>query len=256
MSETDKQQVIQNIAAALAERRKARNILIETVSEAIKIRPHILLALENGQWDLLPGEVYIRGFVTRYAQYLGLQPHELLNPYFDLIHQQKAAPSVSAARQNAGEPSVLPWIWGGVGLIVLIGLIKFIGSQMASPPVDRLSGNTEAVATEAHEIQSPSEAPVVPAPIVVAQPAPSPVSAPRNLKRHTLTVYSPNELWLKAASETRMFEGTIPGGSTWTFTGDGNISLRLGHTRDILLAYDGQEIPVLQKRFFQFNDTP
>src|SRR5687768_403805 len=74
-------ELIRHVAKTLEERRKLRGLTIEKVSQTLKIRLPYLQAMEKGEWDQLPGEVYVRGFMKRYATFLGLDPEKLMAPY-------------------------------------------------------------------------------------------------------------------------------------------------------------------------------
>lgn len=50
---------------------------IEEIASEIRIRPHLLQALENDDYDAFPGFVYAMGFLRAYANYLGLNAVEL-----------------------------------------------------------------------------------------------------------------------------------------------------------------------------------
>lgn len=56
----------------LKKAREDRGISLEEVSKATKIQEKFLRALEEGNYSVLPNEVYTRGFVRNYAQFLGL----------------------------------------------------------------------------------------------------------------------------------------------------------------------------------------
>jgi cytoskeleton protein RodZ len=60
------------IGSTLREARKRREIGLHEVEAATKIRGRFLRAIEDEDWDALPGEAYARGFVRAYANYLGL----------------------------------------------------------------------------------------------------------------------------------------------------------------------------------------
>lgn len=64
---------MQGIGKILRDEREKKEISLETVSEATKIRTKYLKAIEDEQFDVLPGEVYARGFVTAYLKYLGIK---------------------------------------------------------------------------------------------------------------------------------------------------------------------------------------
>lgn len=69
------------IGATLREARGRRKTDLAEVEAAIKIRVRYLQALENEEWDSLPGDAYVRGFIRTYAIYLGLDGERLADEY-------------------------------------------------------------------------------------------------------------------------------------------------------------------------------
>jgi Helix-turn-helix domain len=69
------------IGATLREARNRRKLDLSEVEAAIKIRPRFLRAMENEEWDALPGGAYTRGFVRTYAAYLGLDGERLADEF-------------------------------------------------------------------------------------------------------------------------------------------------------------------------------
>jgi len=60
------------IGNSLHEARLRRRIELAQAEQATKIRGKYLQALEEEQFELLPAETYVRGFLRTYAEYLGL----------------------------------------------------------------------------------------------------------------------------------------------------------------------------------------
>lgn len=56
---------------------------ITEVEAATKIRAKYLRALENEEWDLLPGPTFVSAFLRTYAEYLGLDARALVEEYKD-----------------------------------------------------------------------------------------------------------------------------------------------------------------------------
>lgn len=54
---------------------------ISEVELHTKIRAKYLRAIENEEWDLLPGPVYVRSFLKTYADYLGLDSRLLVDEF-------------------------------------------------------------------------------------------------------------------------------------------------------------------------------
>src|SRR4051794_3172921 len=69
------------IGDTLREARIRQQIDITEVEERTKIRAKYLRALENEEFHLLPGSTFVRSFLRTYAEYLGLDPHVLVEEY-------------------------------------------------------------------------------------------------------------------------------------------------------------------------------
>jgi Helix-turn-helix domain len=73
--------VATGIGETLREARSRRKVDLNEVEAAIKIRVRYLQAIENEEWDALPGGAYTRGFIRTYAAYLGLDGERLGDDY-------------------------------------------------------------------------------------------------------------------------------------------------------------------------------
>ncbi len=93
------------IGETLRETRNRRKIGLVEVEAAIKIRVRYLQAMENEEWDALPGGAYTRGFIRTYASHLGLDGERLAEEY----RQSSGAPA------RPGAPQVEPAATGGGG---------------------------------------------------------------------------------------------------------------------------------------------
>ena len=107
----------------LKRERELREVSFDEVSKATRIAPRFLEALENEQWEKLPGGVFGRGFVRSIARYLGLSEENLLSEY-DLARGESANPAQQKAEERIpSPPKWLPAVAALVLLIVLAGLI-------------------------------------------------------------------------------------------------------------------------------------
>jgi hypothetical protein len=69
------------IGTTLRETRIRRRVDLAAVEDETKIRVRYLRALENEEWDVLPGGAYTRSFIRTYATYLGLDAERLSDEY-------------------------------------------------------------------------------------------------------------------------------------------------------------------------------
>jgi cytoskeleton protein RodZ len=65
------------VGDTLRRTRLKRNLQLEEISNELKISTRILQAIENDQYDKLPGGVFARSFVRQYARMLGLDEDEI-----------------------------------------------------------------------------------------------------------------------------------------------------------------------------------
>ncbi|WP_041695131.1 helix-turn-helix domain-containing protein [Alicyclobacillus acidocaldarius] len=86
----------EHLGQILRARRESLGLSVEDIEERTKIRKRYIEALESGQWDVLPGRVYARGFVRSYAEVLGLDGSELLEKYVDGGEAGSSEPGVRA----------------------------------------------------------------------------------------------------------------------------------------------------------------
>jgi Helix-turn-helix domain len=69
------------IGSSLKDARLRMGLDLPTAAEATKIRTRHLQALEDEQFDVLPGQTYVRGFLKTYADFLGLDGQLYVDEY-------------------------------------------------------------------------------------------------------------------------------------------------------------------------------
>ncbi len=69
------------VGEQLRQRREARGMGFEPVTRATKLTRTVLVALEEDRFGDLPGEVYTRGFLKIYAEFLEMNTIELVQAY-------------------------------------------------------------------------------------------------------------------------------------------------------------------------------
>ena len=66
------------IGRILQETRETAKISLEDAEASLRIKKEYLIALESGDFNLLPGTTYVSGFLKSYTQYLGLNINQSL----------------------------------------------------------------------------------------------------------------------------------------------------------------------------------
>src|SRR5689334_21652297 len=62
-------------------RREQRHVSLHSIHQETRIPVQYLEGMENGQWQVFPAEVYLLGFLRKYAVFLGLNPEEVVELY-------------------------------------------------------------------------------------------------------------------------------------------------------------------------------
>src|SRR3954451_2782398 len=127
------------IGPLLRETRMRQRIDIVQVEAATKIRAKYLRALENEEWDQLPGPTFVRTFLRTYRDYLGLDSKMLVEEYkqrFQRPTPQELLPYSprAAGRRPRRAFAIPPFMIVGVCVVVLLGVLFAIGKFWDDSP--------------------------------------------------------------------------------------------------------------------------
>jgi cytoskeleton protein RodZ len=104
---------------SLKREREMRGVTLEEISAATRIATRFLHAIENEQWNQLPGGVFNRGFVRAVARYLGLDEENTVAEYTLAVGDRQPVP-VWTGSPPAVTPDQ-PWLaWVITAVIVLV----------------------------------------------------------------------------------------------------------------------------------------
>jgi cytoskeleton protein RodZ len=107
----------------LKRERELREVTVKEIASATRIAPKFLEALENEDWNKLPGGVFGRGFVRSIARYLGLSEENLLSDY-DLARGETSVPAVQKAEERI--PSPPKWIPALAAVLLIAALVGMV----------------------------------------------------------------------------------------------------------------------------------
>jgi len=127
-----------DIGATLQEARMRARIDISEVETATKIRAKYLRAIENEEWEMLPGPTFVKSFLRTYAEYLGIDGKLLVEEY-KLRHEpvpseaelRSLGPPLSESRRHIRPPHPPRKPRGfviGLSVVGLIAVLIVLGS--------------------------------------------------------------------------------------------------------------------------------
>jgi cytoskeletal protein RodZ len=143
------------LGETLRAQREKKGITLEQAASDTRIREKFLKALEDSDYQTLPGTVYTKGFLRNYAEYLELPTEELVVQF----HQERDQPEVPRSfkpmnpimrRSLIFTPAVL------VPVVVLAGIVLFVSylyyqfvSFAVPPKIDVTEPASDAIAQSA-----------------------------------------------------------------------------------------------------------
>jgi cytoskeleton protein RodZ len=176
------------VGETLRRERLKRHLELDQISQELKISRRMLEAIEEDEFDRLPGGVFTKSFVLQYAKVLGLDQEELANQVQQLVN-----PPAETLQAESGEPAANPiqvpkveeWdynekslFWGSwmpAAALVIVAMLVCSGiygwwQRNRHSGVDR--GEPATASAQAPE-PVPGPAATEPAPPAVTQPIPA-----------------------------------------------------------------------------------
>jgi cytoskeletal protein RodZ len=199
---------------SLKREREMRGVTLDEISAATRIATRFLRAIENEEWDQLPGGVFNRGFVRAVAHYLGLDEENIVAEYILAVGDRPSVPVWT------GSPPVVtpdqPWLAWIIAALILVSLLAggWFGTRrlLARRAAKRAA---QAAALSAAPSPEPMDAPppissAEPAPPVNAAPAPNAApNAPDATPGATTVATDSTPVAAPSAPATDRFELTI-----------------------------------------------
>jgi len=145
------------IGSSLREARLRKGLDFPEIETGTKIRVRYLQALEDEQFDVLPGDTYIKGFLRTYAEYLGLDG----DLYVDEFNSRYVAPmevqtirarrTAQARRQRRVQGGVLVAVLLGIALVTALVIIAWTAGGSPKQNVAGLSPTTTTTPKAKHK---------------------------------------------------------------------------------------------------------
>ncbi|HEV2752660.1 MAG TPA: helix-turn-helix domain-containing protein [Solirubrobacteraceae bacterium] len=124
-----------DIGPTLREARMRARMDITELEGQTKIRAKYLRALENEEWDLLPGPTYVKTFLRTYAEALGLDAKMLVEQYklrferLSDLERQPIAPSTARTQPRRRAPVPPRGLVIGTVVVALIAALWALGQS-------------------------------------------------------------------------------------------------------------------------------
>lgn len=246
----DQQEQLAHIGAHLQDVRKQQNRSLEQVSAETLIQARLLRAIEAGDLDTLPEAIYIRGFIKRYADSLGLNGSEIAATFptdadiqpTQVSWNNSAAAQLRPLHLYAAYVVLIVAAVSGVSYLLSVMTPRTLTTLQQSPPE---SSTSEEIA--AGEVTSPTAASSASETAAeLSASGGSDASAnggalsanqPPDDSSVQVSLELVERSWLRVIVDgNEEFEGVLQEGSEQTWTADSEVIIRAGNAGGVLLA--------------------
>jgi len=263
---------IQPIAAAragsaapnvrLSQARQAQNLTTAEVARRLKLSVWQIEALESGQYQRLPGAVFVRGFIRNYARLLKLDPEELVHADTGLVPQSAPLPETPPSR-DIPFPTAGAWRWrryaaAAAVIVAVLAIYEFFFSDepgtVMTPPGRVAALPSSKKPQPAVPSKKPREAQATqPAAATVSSPQIAPAS-PADVSQQRERIASPDERevslvfeeesWveIRDRNDQTIFSQLNQAGTTRRIRGVPPLQVVVGNAQGVRMTYAGRDI--------------
>jgi cytoskeletal protein RodZ len=238
-----------DIGTTLREARIRARIDITEVEARTKIRAKYLRAIENEEWDLLPGPVYVKSFLRTYGDFLGVDSRLLVDEFkrrYERPADQDLRPIGSLGRERErrrrrprlGPVGVIVVALAVVaGALYLVGTLNGTSTSTTSTPSNSVASRSTSTSTSHTTTSHHSHTSPVPPPRHHPKPRPTTVTV-------KLVATSPVYVCVEDGSGKRLIPGvTYAAGATIPTETANKLLITLGNSA-VQMKVNGKTVPV------------
>jgi len=149
-----------HVGSILSEARRQKGVDIAQVEQDINIEQVYIEALENDDYQKMPAEAYIVGFLRNYSEYLGLNPDDIIRQYKNIKLEDTEVPQEILLPKKKMGFGIKIFLFVSLAVLI-VGIVyltlAFLLSHRTTNSVDvvrveNVSKNTETKKKEVYEI--------------------------------------------------------------------------------------------------------
>ena len=251
------------VGYTLRQERERQNLTVEDIEQGTSIRTVYIEAIENGEYDKLPGAIYTKGFIKNYAKFLNIDADAAAKEFSADLAELKAEKDAEAAKIAAAQASEqqneqqieikqpksekksigysIRQDQSGFSPKILIAAV-FLGVIVLFGGIWTFSSDSDGEMA----VKPPVEQEKTPEPekITTSEPVASANPAPNdNLQ---IQARFNDSCWLLVTIDGAIVqEGIVDGGQTLTWEGKNDINFRLGNAGAVEFFQNGKSLGVL-----------
>jgi cytoskeletal protein RodZ len=204
------------------QRREALGLDLREISNTLRIKYAYLKALEDGDMESLPPEVYVKGYIHEYAKVLNIDPDPVISSYMHLISQPEPAQG-----RPSGETTQSKKRKTGYLLIPALLILAVIFVTYLQQPSTKKTTESPVPAGETKKEATPA-----------AESIPH-----RAMSGHLLQINAHDTTWLQVMiDKADLKELLMKPGDAVEWHAEECFSLKIGNAGGVKLRFDGKEL--------------
>jgi transcriptional regulator with XRE-family HTH domain len=259
--------------------REARGLSIEEVAKATKISANYIRALEEGDYESLPADIYVRGFIKSYGQLLNADLEEL-NARYETARPKPKARRIFSGKPKEDLPYESPIPKSAIGkkrvlprriklnrgsiiviVLVLVGLIVILRTVLnkkgpSGPPITSITevASADSGASNGNKLVSPLTTEDLTQEIRLKLGEINPAWALGRADSLTLSIYARQKSWILVETDyKRAFKGDIDRGQTMVFVAKNSFFLTMGNPSVMHLMINGFDMTEWPERVYPMD---
>ncbi len=214
----------------LRKHREDAGLTLKEISSITRIRCEYLKALEAEEYEKIPGEVYVRGYIKAFLQTLSIDPSEAIRLYAEQKEAALAAQTPPPAQAPRSFWTVIPThvLYPALLLLLIVPLLFFVSRRTDTvPPVieaeQKGDSKIDRVVTILQNPVAPAEADYT--------------------NKHVLEIEAVEDTWIYLRIDDSLtYSLILEPGQKRIWTGDRGFYLKIGNAGGIRLTYDGRDL--------------
>jgi len=227
-----------SIGEDLRQAREQKGASLLDAENGTKIRIKYITAMEKDAFDVLPGKVYVKGFLRSYARYLGLDGEALASRYDELFTPQPAEQERIVLQQPVVNNTKRVGLWKSLtaaALAILVIALIYQGGAMLLKPTDNVtdSGKRLGISNPPNNAVGHQDQPLDPNQDNAIQD---------NKKIEMVLQVTGGASWMHIIVDTKsVFEGTVEPNNVKKFAGQESIQVRFGNAGAVKVRVNGRD---------------
>lgn len=229
-----------NFGSSLKKAREAKGISLDKIAGETRISTRFLRAIEEEEFQVLPGGIFNRGFVRTYAERVGLDPDQAVAEYERLLEYREPSEPLPPVEGGATSKIERHLYAAAAGALVLLIAIFYIVTssndttgEQASPVVSATAPASSSAPIEPSASSASSD------PVQPPSPAAAPAAAQAPLppvKPLSIEMAAQEKTWILLTTDGKtVTELLMEPGTTQRFTANKSIDITIGNAGGLTL---------------------